>query len=247
MFYNIYSAPNEKTSPLVAKALLKGVPDSVIYEDGVPRDGNWLGFASPDTLKALDYAYKCGYDWYYFDHGYFGRNTFYRGTKNAKWWIGDFNGADKTRVQLFYKTERPWRNGKYIILCPQSDGYHDRMGESRINWISRVTKILKQYTDRPIIIHGKTDKKPLSAFLPDAHAVVVHSSNSAVEAVLDGVPAFNTYAFHGSPMCCDDLSKIETPFLPENRMDYAAALANNQWTLEEIASGDVWRILNAKI
>ncbi len=77
--------------------------------------------------------------------------------------------------------------------------------------------------------------------LNGAHALVTWMSNTAQEAVLNGVPAFC------SPNCATslvgniDLTKIESPDYPEGRFEWASALANRQWNFDEMRRGDTWR------
>ena len=69
------------------------------------------------------------------------------------------------------------------------------------------------------------------------------SSNSAVEALLAGIPVF-VQAKHAASyrMGTPDLTKIENPVAPSDniRLRFFQALAANQWTAEEIASGMAW-------
>ena len=78
----------------------------------------------------------------------------------------------------------------------------------------------------------KQDKTaPLAVDLKDCHAVVVHSSNVAVDALLAGVPVFCTVPCAAYRMGYADLSKIESPLYPDDREQWAWNLADQQWTL----------------
>jgi hypothetical protein len=46
------------------------------------------------------------------------------------------------------------------------------------------------------------------------------------------------------PMSLSDLSKIETPFYPDNRYEWLSSLCNNQFLKEEIRSGEAMRLIN---
>lgn len=82
--------------------------------------------------------------------------------------------------------------------------------------------------------------KPLIADLLDAHCVVTFNSNSAVEAVIKGVPVFSFD--EGSmvwPICNKSWLDIENPKFP-NRQQWLNNLAYSQWLPAEMRSGEAW-------
>ena len=84
--------------------------------------------------------------------------------------------------------------------------------------------------------------EPLAEALGKAHALVTHSSNVAIEAVVAGVPVFVSPSSAAAPMGLSDLSLIETPVYPD-RDQWLAHLAYCQFSFEEIRSGAAWRML----
>jgi hypothetical protein len=115
--------------------------------------------------------------------------------------------------------------------------------------VAKVTKTIRRYSDRKIRIHHKRAGNDTERFfrqqLGNVHAVVVHSSMAGVQAVLEGVPCFATEADStASPFGTTDFSLMENPVKPEAREQMAWALAENQWTIEEIKAGKAWRRLN---
>jgi len=48
-------------------------------------------------------------------------------------------------------------------------------------------------------------------------------------------------------MGLSDFTKIESPIYPTGRAAWAAALAGQQWSLEEFRSGVAWRTLQAAV
>ena len=65
-----------------------------------------------------------------------------------------------------------------------------------------------------------------------------------VESFTNGVPVFcdgNNCA--AKPIAETDFSKIETPKY-EDRVALFSNLAYNNWTMEEMANGTAWRMLN---
>lgn len=236
-------ASDEKTNPLFGNAFAAGcgAETATKYEGGA-----WAGFGSPQTWNDLTEARKKGEDFYYGDHAYFGRGKFFRVTKNAlqygpRWAQTGIHVPDFDRLALHgWKKEKPYqKGGGHIVLCPQSEGWHQRMGEP--GWTERMLHTLSLYTDREIVQRTKKTSRPLAEDLQGAWALVTHTSNSAVEALLHGVPVFCTGDCAASHLALSDVVNIEKPFRPEGRLSMAAVLAANQWTLAEIAAGDAWR------
>ncbi len=89
------------------------------------------------------------------------------------------------------------------------------------------------------------EKVPLHAALLDAHAVVCHHSNVAVEAIVAGVPAF-VWGGVGKDMGSQDLRKIENPHRPDNREDWCNRLAWTQWSVAELATAEPWLHLKSE-
>jgi hypothetical protein len=48
-------------------------------------------------------------------------------------------------------------------------------------------------------------------------------------------------------MGLSDFSKIESPVYPQGRARWAAALAGQQWSLDEFRKGVAWRTLQAAV
>jgi hypothetical protein len=134
-----------------------------------------------------------------------------------------------------------------VLVCPNSAAYFSLFGLDVHEWIADVTTLLARHTDRPITVRWKADTKdrPIATDLCDCWAVVVFSSAAAIDALIAGVPVF-TLADYASTwlMGTPDLTRIERPVFPDNREDFCAVLAGEQWTLDEIARGDAWRHLH---
>lgn len=235
----IYVANGELTSPKFAKAFANGCgAEEKFIENGQWHIGPWAGFGSPKIWQSLIITQNAGYAWYYGDHAYFGRGKFYRVTKN-NFQCMEYDDPDYERLKPFYEAVKPYRkSGEHIVVCPQSNDHHDRHGQP--NWLNMVLQKLDTLTDRPIIIRHKRDKKPLLADLKNAHCLITHTSNAAVESLLHGVPVICTGhcaagQFGGK---IEQIEQIET--IDFDRLKWAATLANNQWTLAEIANGKCW-------
>jgi hypothetical protein len=119
--------------------------------------------------------------------------------------------------------------------------FYELHGLNYDDWLNSTINSIKNSTDRPIKVRLKNDLNPIEHDLNDCWAVVVYTSASAINAILSGVPAFTTGKCASNLMALSDLSLIEKPFYPENRLQWASVLADNQWTLAEIESGEAWR------
>jgi hypothetical protein len=139
-----------------------------------------------------------------------------------------------------------------ILVCPSSQTvtFHIN-GISQQEWIDQVVGQLKEYTDREIVVRNKprpgnqwwnTDIKD---DLQDAHALVTNMSLSAIDAILNMVPAFTHQRNVASQVTSRDISKIEKPFKPGKMTmrDWMKFVAEHQFTLTEIGSGVAYETL----
>lgn len=149
------------------------------------------------------------------------------------------------------------RGGKHILVCAQR-GTHIIKHSMPPEWPQDVLSRLRKLTDRPIWYRphpGReripdlsklpniiivSNQEPLENQLNDAHAVVVHSSNCATIALLNGIPVF----YEGDLLACAEISQkgiadIEAPFYPDREL-FFYRLANSQWNINEIQNGEPW-------
>lgn len=140
---------------------------------------------------------------------------------------------------------KPWReDGSHIVVCGQVpwDAAVDHLDFD--GWKDSTLGKLRSLTDRPIVYRDhpciKAPTESLQAALKNAWACVTLNSNSAVEALLEGIPAF---AFdRGSmawPVANRDLCWVDNPSMPD-RQQWLNNLAYTQWTPDEMASGMTW-------
>lgn len=189
-----------------------------------------------------------GRDWYYLDHAYFGRGEYWRVTRNAMQYAGE--GAQPHGLARLYRHDLPWgewrKDGRHILLAQQSSAWYELndLG-GREAWTQRTLEAIRQHTQRPVVVRAKDSATPLEDDLADCWAVVTHASNVAVDAIVRGVPAFALGQSAAAPLALSDLSKIERPRRYEDRLHWAATLAANQWTLDEIREGTCWNDLSA--
>jgi hypothetical protein len=212
-------------------------------------------------LPTLRHAQREGRTWYYGDNGYFkpakrGRNGtsgYLRVTRNAMQHDGTGH-ADSGRWQALDMSIAPWRrNGRHIVLCPPARLIAAILEFDADQWLRDTQARLKTATDRPIRLRKKMSWRevqsgegpPLSYDLHNAWALVTHSSNAAVEALLTGVPVFCTAPCASYRMGRPDIERIEAPLMPDDRQQWAQNLAAAQWSLTEMVDGTCWRELQA--
>jgi len=179
---------------------------------------------------------------------------------------------DDQRWPLFKHELRPWNpTGDLIVICGQHDASEQWKGLPRMSsWIEQQITVIRKYTTRPILVrpHPRNvikfdenkfknvkvrlpkrdymtyDDTDFKATLERTWAVVNHSSNPAMEAVIKGIPVFVSE----SSLCHDvgsiSLADINTPAMP-NRLTWANQLAYTEWFADEIEQGLPWaRIKN---
>lgn len=174
---------------------------------------------------------------------------------------------DEKRWPLFGHTLKPWNpTGDIIVICGQHDASEQWKGLPRMSlWIEKQINEIRKYTTRPILVrpHPRNviqfkenkfsnvkvrlpkrdyttyDDTDFRATLERTWAVVNHSSNPAMEAVIRGIPVFVSE----SSLCHDvgniNLSEINTPAMP-NRHNWANKLAYTEWFPDEIEKGLPW-------
>ena len=179
---------------------------------------------------------------------------------------------DDQRWPLFKHELRPWNpTGDLIVICGQHDSSEQWKGLPKMSqWIEQQITEIRKYTTRPILVrpHPRNvihfdenkfknvkvrlpkrdymtyDDTDFKATLERTWAVVNHSSNPAMEAVMRGIPVFVSE----SSLCHNvgniKLADINTPAMP-NRLTWANKLAYTEWFADEIEQGIPWaRIKN---
>jgi hypothetical protein len=180
----------------------------------------------------------------------------------------EFRGVrdDPARLDQFFPgVMQPWRAdavGGYALLIGQVPGDMAlrSVHGSLTRWYDDTTWALRQrgyevyYRPHPRaalrlrreaptpIFARRLDGCSLEEAFAGARVVVTFSSNTAVEAVLAGIPA----------VACDRVSmawdvtshSVEDPLVRPDRSSWAARLAWKQWSPEEMASGECWAAIS---
>lgn len=253
-----YPVPGKAKSRRLLEAFAHGAGGGVVLREtpSVLADGAAAFYGVTEPIGHLwAQARRDQRERYYLDNAYFDcvRGRHFRVTRNALQAFELLPPAHDRFARLYTKV-RPWRrNGRHIVVCPQSDSFMRLLCSwqgGAMAWQEQVTRELNAHTDRPILVrHWTRDKAAaaanLASDLKDAWALVTHSSAAANEALLAGVPVFLTGLGAATPMASGALANIERPLYPDNRAEWAAGLAGAQWSEQELKDGTAWRSLNA--
>jgi len=181
---------------------------------------------------------------------------------------------DDKRWPLFDHELKPWSpTGELIVICGQHDASEQWKGLPKMqNWIAQQITEIRKYTTRPILVRPhprnqidfsekdfenvkvrmpkrdyKTyDDTDFKKTLERTWAVINHSSNPAMEAVIRGVPVFVSE----SSLCHDvgntSLADINTPAMP-NRITWVNWLSYTEWFKDEIEAGLPWKRIKKRL
>jgi hypothetical protein len=244
MALNVYADDCGVTSPKWSRAFAIGCGGRVVHGGPFDPSQPFAFWGSPKLWGYFIEALERVPAWYYGDKGFFGRGQYFRCARNAMQFDGASGDDDPRRFRRFNIPIKDWRaSGSHILICPNSEVFFGLHGFARGEWIARTVEMLRRYTDRPLRVRWKADavKRPLEHDLKGCWAVVTFVSNAAVFAALAGVPVFCTGPCAGLTMGSNDLTAIERPVFPQVREAWAARLANNQWTLDEMRRGLLWQ------
>ena len=198
-----------------------------------------------------------GHNFYYMDHAYFHATRYYQGDIQYRIiksqmqlnHLVDLDEEDYKRIDRYKPiTTKPFtKNGNHILLCPPTKAICRlyNLGDEQ-SWIDDMLLELKSHTDRDIIIRKKDETKTLQEQLKNCHAIVTHQSTAAIQAILQGVPSFCDLISQSVPVSETDISKIETPFYPDDdlRKQWIDSLLSCQFNMSEISNGKAREIVD---
>lgn len=164
--------------------------------------------------------------------------SFYRWHLNS-FQLQEIRPANPDRWLALKTPLEPWRKGGRNIIVAQPTPTYARFHKIP-GWRDQTIAALEHLTARPIIVRDKEDKRSLQEDLANAHCLVAHGSNAAVEAAILGCPVFVDPSSAAALVGQTDLNKIETPIYPD-REPWAWALAASQWNESELVDGTLWR------
>jgi hypothetical protein len=214
--------------------------------------------------KLMKRCWKMGRTFYYMDSGYFGNLISAKNPMGFKKWHrivkndlqhGDIVSRPSDRWLKMDLPLEPRRYGSRIVLAAPDEKPCKFYGIDQSAWIEQTIDVIKQHTDRDIIVRMRASSRdqrvrqdPLHRLLTqDVHALVTYNSNSAVESIMKGVPAFVLAPSHAAmPVANTDLKYIDDPYWPDSEkiFRWACHLAYGQFSVKELQDGTAYRILN---
>ena len=182
--------------------------------------------------------------------------------------------ADAIRWKKFNTNLLPWKQtGEDIIICGQHTNSHQwRNNPPMSTWFDQQITEIRKYTDRPIVIRphprnhvtldikkfknvkvvspqrdNKTyDDTDLTERLKSAWALVSHSSNPAITAVMHGIPVYVSESSLSYDVGNNSYKNINNPKMPE-RQQWANKLAYTEWWPDEIEQGIPWTRIKKRL
>jgi hypothetical protein len=252
-----YAAKGKAKARVVCEAFVHGAGGQGVCQPPPqrlrPGAACFFGVTEP-TRHLWHQARRENRDWYYLDNAYFDtvRGRLFRAVRCGVQATG-LERPDWRRFARLGLEIQPWkRTGRHILVVVQSNTYMSVVAGKGSGWWENALAEIRMHTDRPIVLRGwRSNKmalaKTLRESLVDCWALVTWSSAAANEAILAGVPVFVAGECAASKMGLSDFSRIEFPVYPEGRARWAAALAGQQWSLDEFRKGVAWRALQAAV
>ena len=203
------------------------------------------------------------------DLGYWGRIEggklagYHRFAVNARHATGYFQRVKHPpdRFDCFNLRQRPFRRaGSHILLCGMSAKAAWVYRLQAEEWERLAVALLQRHTVREIRYRPKQswkEARPIegTTFAPDkgllgpgqfedCWAVVTHHGNSALDALIHGVPVFCKDGL-ARPLAKPNLEDIESPYYPDeaDRDQLLYDAAYTQFKVSEIADGTAWAYL----
>ncbi len=244
-----YSTSGKRTGHKLLTAFAEGCRGQVVRNARRPVESSIAVFYGVNdmTLPLQRQCIREGRPWIYIDHGYFERDTHYRVVLNRRQHCGRGSVRRPAPVPI-----QPWRrDGSEVVIALQHpDSYRLLLGKSQDDWLADITASVARLTDREIRVRTKPQmpgaQRPLASDLKNAWCLVSWMSNAAVDAICMGVPAIVLGEDCAArPMAGHQLDQVEDPPRPDGREHWAAVLASNQWTIEEMTDGRCWAELNS--
>ena len=214
--------------------------------------------------KIMKSCWKDHRTFYYMDTGYFGNERTRDNPSGWKYWHrivknnlqhGEIIARPDDRFKKFNKAFTPWKKkGSKILIAAPDEKPCKFYGVDKDQWVAETIAKIKEHTDRPVIVRERAPHRIdrivtdtlQQALDNDVFALVTYNSVAAIESVFHGIPAFTMAPTNAaSPVCLQDLSKIEAPYYADKDKLYAwgCHLAYGQFHISELKNGTALELL----
>jgi len=225
----------------------------------------WTPWNNSIGHRAGEHQKSSGKDWIVFENGYLNASN---GTRYYCAGLNGFNGhgdhrlytIDNSRFDDLKIDIKDWsKNDGYILIVSQF-GHRDTRYSMPVDWPNIIIEKIRKVTDRPILYRPKPGKlriptklyknttiasvdDPIDELIKGAHITVIWNSKAAIESLIAGVPVVVNAPIGISKPMGTEVSNIESPYYPENRLEFFRELACSQWNEDEIYAGRPFRHL----
>jgi hypothetical protein len=246
--YCCITPERERKTRMMMEALAAGFGDEphCIVHGEPPEDEHpfivwgqeWL------TLRTVPQAVKQRRPWWHLDNGYWnpargGNRGYYRMTYRSLSPVLLPRSDDLRIAQVPLK---PWnKNGGHVLFGYPGVHFGMALDLDVKGWCDRVFPEIYERTQklgRELRVRTRDTTRPLADDLKDCLALVTHSSNVAVDAVIAGVPVFVQPTSPAAPVGRLDFD-FANPVTPPRKW-WLRSLASQHFSLGEMRQGIAW-------
>ena len=217
-------------------------------------------FSGITTPMVLAQARQHNLDYYYIDTGYFGnakKKNYLRVTKNAYHNWFPIVERSRDRLDIANPDLTKFNRGNRILLVPPDSKICTAMnlGDPE-QWINDTTALIEKHTDREIVVRRRTMNRThrlvedtfVNQLQQDINAVVVYTSNCAVESAMHDIPVVSLGRNGATQVCPFDIKQIDSlPDIdPDLKESWLRHLSYSQFTHNEMLSGLAWAIVSTQ-
>lgn len=248
-----------KAYPVIGKRKSEDLCRAFI--EGAPRNAEGSVFFGVNATNQAEWVrtLRRGEPFFYGDNSYFDttRGTHFRFTSRALQHTGAGTSTGRRLEQIGIQL-RPWisddeRSDTALVLEQSPDFVRILHGQQPERVVKHMLTVARLAGLRPHLREWNPNKaQQMASFgqqLEEARRVVTFSSAGAVRAAIEGVP------FHAVDQRCA-AARFSTPAhhldtapvrpTDEQRLQWLAVLADNQFHRDELRDGTAWRLLHAR-
>ncbi len=239
----------EKTTRILT-AFARGCGGELVHDGVIREDGIAVVWGQVwDSARIMKECAEKGIDFFQIDNGYFlaarGRHEgYFRVTKNGQVQNTIIDRPDDRFCKLGIRIKPYKKDGTNIALCVPGLNFGRFAGIDLERWTDETQAVIRLNTKKKLYIRDKMKNPPLDEYLEgvNAFAVVTHSSNAAVEALIEGYAVFCDKECAAAPAANLDLTQLDNPVYFD-RFKWAYSLAYAQFTMEEMEGGIAWNVI----